>query len=115
MTKKIYLLLFAACFFITATAQDKFNGIGTNMSNLFRLSDAKSRSISPENFNGAKGEAGKATTGTGEKPARDLGQGWKISPSVVIKAKTTHVIADIEGSGSVEHIWFTPTGNWRFS
>ena len=28
-----------------------------------------------------------ATTGTGESASRDLGQGWKVSPSVVIKAK----------------------------
>ena len=43
----------------------KFNGIGTNLSNLATLSDAKTRSISPENFDGAKGKAGMATEGTG--------------------------------------------------
>ena len=47
------------------TAQQKFNGIDANMGNIYRLSDAKTRSISPENFNGAKGGGGKATTGTG--------------------------------------------------
>lgn len=55
--------------------------------NLFRKSDAKTRSISPENFNGAKGGGGKATIGTGAGPSKDLGQGWKDSPSVVIKCK----------------------------
>jgi len=112
------ILLIAACFCLfvmNAGAQEKFNGIGSNMSNLFRLSDAKTRSISPENFNGTKGEGGKATTGTGEKASRDLGQGWKVSPSVKIKAKTTFTIADIDGSGNITHIWFTPTGNWRYS
>ena len=39
----------------------KFNGIGTNLSNLSTLSDAKTRSISPENFDGAKGKGGMAT------------------------------------------------------
>ena len=34
----------------------KFNGLGMNMGNLWRLSDAKTRSISPENFDGAKGK-----------------------------------------------------------
>jgi hypothetical protein len=85
---------------IGATAQ-KFNGIESNMSNLFRLSDAKSRSISPENFNGEKGKGGMATDGTGAKASRDLGQGWKVSPSVRIKSKTTYTVAEIDGPGSI--------------
>ena len=38
-------------------AQQKFNGIDMNLNNLYRLSDAKSRSISPENFTGEKAKA----------------------------------------------------------
>ena len=45
----------------------------------------------------------------------NLGQGWKVSPSVVIKSKTTFTLAEIDGPGSVSHIWMTPTGNWRYS
>jgi len=90
-----------------------FNGIDVNMNNLYRLSNAKSRSISPENFNGAKGEGGKATTGTGAGPAKELGKGWKLSPSVIIKSKTIFTLALIENSGCIKHIWMTPTGNWR--
>src|SRR5690349_9477779 len=70
------------CFSLFVTAQ-KFNGIDVNMGNLYRLSDAKSRSISPENFNGEKGKGGMATNGTGAGPSKELGQGWKVSPSVV--------------------------------
>src|SRR6267142_6292760 len=88
-------------------AQTPFNGVESNLSNLFRLSPAKSRSISPENVNGAKGAGGKATTGTGAGPARDLGQGWKMNPCVVIKAGQTFTIAEIEGPGSIQHIWMT--------
>ena len=33
-----------------------FNGLDMNMGNLSRLSNAQSRSISPENFTGEKGE-----------------------------------------------------------
>ncbi|MBS1603134.1 MAG: DUF2961 domain-containing protein [Bacteroidetes bacterium] len=98
-----------------ANAQTKFNGIDADMSNIYRLSDAKTRSISPENFNGAKGAGGMAEKGTGEHAARDLGKGWKISPSVVIKAKSTFTIAEIDGPGSIQHIWMTPTGVWRNS
>jgi len=100
---------------LSAQQPSKYNGIDANMGNIFRLSDAKSRSISPENFNGGKGGGGKATTGMGSSAARDLGTGWKISPSVTIKSKTTFTIAEIDGSGSIQHIWMTPTGNWRYS
>lgn len=92
-----------------------FNGLNTNLSNLSMLSNAKSRSISPENFTGEKGKGGMATEGTGESCARDLGVGWKISPSVKIEAEETFTLADIEGSGAIQQIWMTPTGNWRFS
>ena len=45
------------------SAQNKFNGLDMNMGNLYRLSDAKTRSISPENFSGEKGKAGMADPG----------------------------------------------------
>ncbi len=102
-------------FFPLALFGQKFNGIESGMSNLYRLSDAKSRSISPENFTGEKGKGGMATEGTGSNASRDLGQGWKVSPSVKIKAKTTFTVAEITGPGSIQHIWMTPTGNWRYS
>ena len=108
---------FLVCFLISLTvvAQGKYNGIESNMSNIFRMSDAKSRSISPENFTGEKGKGGMATTGTGKNASRDLGQGWKVSPSVIIKAHSTLTVAEIDGEGSIQHIWMTPTGNWRNS
>jgi len=92
-----------------------FNGLGMNMGNLARLSNAETRSISPENFDGAKGKAGMATEGRGAACARDLGQGWKISPCIGIKAGETFELANIEGSGAIQQIWMTPTGNWRYS
>ncbi len=92
-----------------------FNGLGMDMGNLSRLSSAKTRSISPENFTGEKGRGGMAKEGTGARAARDLGQGWKISPSVVIEAGETFTLADVEGPGAIQQIWMTPTGNWRFS
>ena len=85
-----------------------YNGLGMNLSNLSRLSNAKSRSISAENFTGEKGKGGMATTGTGAHAARDLGQGWKISPCIVIEPGKTVVLADIGESGAIQHIWMTP-------
>lgn len=92
-----------------------FDGLGMHLGNLSRISDAESRSISPENFTGEPGQGGMATEGTGAEAARDLGQGWKVSPSVRIGAGETFNLADIEGPGAIQQIWMTPTGNWRFS
>jgi hypothetical protein len=112
MQKQFTLMLMVVA---AATYAQKFDGIHSDLSTIFRLSDAKSRSISPENFTGEKGKGGMAVNGTGKEAARDLGQGWKVSPSVIIKSMTTFTIAEIQGSGSIQHIWMTPTGTWRFS
>ena len=93
----------------------EFNGLGMHLGNLARLSTAKTRSISPENFTGEKGKGGMATEGTGAERAMDLGQGWKISPSVRIQPGETFEITDIEGPGAIQQIWLTPTGHWRYS
>ena len=58
------------------------SGLDPHLASLSQLRDAQSRSISAENFTGAKGEGGKAKEGTGAVYARELGQGWKISPSI---------------------------------
>ena len=97
MRKSLFFFM-ALLSMLLSEAQQKFNGIDVNMGNLFRVSDAKSRSISPENFNGEKGKGGMATTGTGSGPSRDLGTTWKVSPSVRIKSKTTYTVAEIEGA-----------------
>jgi hypothetical protein len=49
-----------------------------------------------------------ATNGTGRGCARDLGRGWKISPSVRVNAKSTFTLAEITGPGSIQQIWMTP-------
>ncbi|MGE5598552.1 MAG: glycoside hydrolase family 172 protein [Bacteroidota bacterium] len=77
------------------------------LGNLARLSGARSRSISAENPTGEKGRGGMATEGTGANCARDLGRGWKISPSVEILPHATLTLAEIEGPGAVKHVWMT--------
>ena len=94
-------------------AEDDLLRLG--MGGLSRLSKARTRSISPENFTGEKGRGGMATEGTGAQASRDLGQKWKVSPSVKIPGGTTFTLARIDGPGAIQHIWMTPTGNWRFS
>jgi hypothetical protein len=116
--KKAFLLLFNLILLHAGYAQsDAFNGISVNMDNLHLLSDAETRSISPENFTGEKGKGGMATLdeGSASHAARDLGQGWKVNPFVVIEPGETFTMAVIDGSGAIQHIWMTPTGNRRFS
>lgn len=122
MKKTVFLLGF---FFLFAQvfAQQSFNGLDMNLGNLSRLSNAKTRSISPENFTGEKGKGGMAKLEDKDKPnaanafnaARDLGQGWKVNPFIRIKPGETFTMAEIDGPGAIQHIWMTPTGNWRFS
>jgi hypothetical protein len=91
-----------------------FNGLGMNLGTLSQLSNAETRSISAENFDGRKGAGGMATTGTGADASRELGQGWKVSPSIHIQGNELVTLADIDGPGAIQHIWLTvhPTA-WR--
>jgi hypothetical protein len=92
----------------TSSPADGFNGLEMNLGSLPRLSNAKSRSISAENFTGEKGKAGMATEGTGKHASRELGQTWKVSPSIDVKGKSTFTLAEIQGSGAIQQIWMTP-------
>src|SRR5512137_1116016 len=112
---RVHPFLLLSLFFVGGTmmAQQSFNGLGMTMGTLSRLSHAKSRSISAENFTGEKGKGGMATEGTGANCARDLGQGWKVSPSIRVQPGECRELADIEGPGAVQQIWITCTGRWR--
>jgi len=91
------------------------DGLVNSLSNVYRVSNAKTFSISPENSTGEKGKGGMATKGVASNQARDLGQGWKVNPYVIILPGTTFALGEINGSGAIQHIWMTPSGNWRFS
>ena len=73
-----------------------FSGLHNSMESLYRLSDAKTRSICAENPTGEKGKGGMATEGTGAKCAEGLGQKWKVSPSYLVAPGETLTLADIE-------------------
>lgn len=117
--KRFMFLWCVVMFGYTSFAQNS-NGLG----NLSKLSNAKTRSISPENFSGGKGKGGMAVPNEKEavrnqanasKAARELGVGWKVNPYVHIGAGETFTLAEIDGSGIIQHIWMTPTGNWSQS
>ena len=69
--------------------------------------DYESFAITAENLTGEKGKGGMATEGGGAHWARDLGQGWKISPMITVKAGERAVLADVCGEGAIKHIWIT--------
>ncbi len=110
----IYLLLLTFRAELSVVGADGTT-LNASLANLYQISDAESRSISPENFTGEKGKAGMATNGTGRHASSELGRGWKVSPSVGIKAGTTFTLGEIKGPGCINQIWMTPTGNWRHS
>jgi hypothetical protein len=116
-TKKNFIFIVSAMLTLICPAvfaQGVNNGLNPNLSNIFMLSDAKTRSLSAENPTGEKGKGGMAVKGISQDAARELGQGWKVNPCIAIKGGETTTIADLSTSGAIQHIWMTPTGNWRF-
>jgi len=122
MKNIVGLLAAAGGAFLVCACTSQFDGTDMNMGTLSRLSDAQSRSISPENFSGGKGEG--ATADPSEKirnksnaafSAAELGKGWKVNPFIKIAPNETVTVAEINGSGAITQIWMTPTGNWRTS
>jgi hypothetical protein len=87
-----------------------FNGLNMHLGNLARLSTAQTRSISAENKTGDKGAGGMATEGS--HSARELGQGWKVSPCLDLEAQELALLADVQGSGAIQHIWITVAPQW---
>ncbi|MBO0938679.1 DUF2961 domain-containing protein [Fibrella sp. HMF5335] len=124
--KNAFLSLVCCFFALTTHAQRSagFDGLDMNLGNLSRLSDAKTRSISPENFTGGKGQGamadpvaqkGQRNVANAANEARDLGRGWKVNPFIIVDKGETITIAEMEGPGAIQQIWMTPTGNWRYS
>ena len=84
-----------------------FNGLGLNLGNLSRLSNAKTRSICPENFTGEKGKGGMATDGPAAQRGARPRPGLEGLALVIIQPGETFTLADIEGPGAIQQIWMT--------
>ena len=87
-----------------------------SMDEIYRLRKAQSRSVTAENPTGEKGCGGMAEIDPEDRthPARELGKGWKVRPSVDIAPGEDLVIADISGMGKITHIWMTAfPDSWR--
>ena len=73
--------------------------------NLTLKKDIRTFSISAENLTGEKGKGGMAIDGSAAYNARELGQGWKVNPYLVVKPGENKVLADVKGQGAIKHIW----------
>jgi hypothetical protein len=115
--RKFYVVYFALSISIASSAQkpSSFNAAEVNLGNLYRLSNAKTRSISPENPTGEPGKGGMATleNGTARNNAKDLGQGWKVNPFINIEAGQTTTLAEI--SGPRRHSTYMDDPNWKLA
>lgn len=71
--------------------------------------DIRTFSVSPENPTGGKGAGGKAKLeeSSARNAARELGQGWKVNPYIVLSEGKTAVLADIKGEGAIKHFWIS--------
>ncbi len=115
MKRLTWLLVLSFAILPAISNAQQYDGLMGSLNNLYRLSNAKSFSISPENLTGEKGKAAMAAEGSASRAARDLGRGWKVNPYVVIQPGQTFTLGEITGEGNIQHIWMTPTGNWRLS
>jgi len=113
--KSLIVGMLLSAFAVVSLHAQEFDGLQMSLGNLPKLSAAKTRSISPENLTGEKGKGGMSVDGLAAPAARDLGQGWKVSPYVHIEPGKTFTLAEIAGPGAIQQIWMTPAGNWRFA
>jgi hypothetical protein len=71
----------------------------------------ESRQVSPENPTGAKGKGAMSVPDPSNPDmsfsgaASELGQGWKVRPFIKVAAHSTTTIMDVEGPGTIKHIW----------
>jgi hypothetical protein len=75
------------------------SGLNFGLGSIPLITKAKTRSISAENPNGEKG--------TGGKESSNLGVGRKGRPCISLKKGETTILAQIQGSGVIQHMWFT--------
>jgi hypothetical protein len=81
-----------------------------SLSDLTRLSNSRTRSISAENPDGSKSGGAQASPGDPgtTAAASEMGKGWKVKPCLRdLQPGQTVTLADIAGPGVVQHMWFT--------
>ena len=78
-----------------------------------------SRMVSPENPTGGKGKGAMAIPDPANpdlafsKAATELGRGWKVRPFIKVPAHSTVTIMDVEGPGTIKHIWMASSQDFH--
>lgn len=95
----------------TNKIENPFIGLNPGLGVLPLLSNACTRSISAENPTGEKGGGAKRSPDPNNPDlphsiaAVDLGKGWKVRPFIRVPKGDIVTLADIDGSGVIQHIW----------
>jgi hypothetical protein len=85
---------------------DGFDPLGYGLESLPLISNCETRSISAENPTGERGGGAKEVP-EAESAASTLGTGWKVRPCITLEPGSTTTLADVEGPGTIQHIWIT--------
>ena len=97
---------------------DQLSGLNLGLGALPLMTSARTRSISAESPTGEKGRGGMAVPNPDDPdfslsaPASDLGQGWKVRPSIWVRRGETVTLMDVDGPGVVQHIWMVTGRTW---
>jgi hypothetical protein len=90
-----------------------FAPMGGLLAGLPYIGPIETRSVSAENPTGEKGSAAMSTPNPSDpdleysRYAAKLGKGWKVRPFVRLRAGETLELADIQGPGTISHIFLT--------
>lgn len=116
---RIAAFVTVACALSLAPLSAQTAAWNNSLSDLPLLTQARTRSISPENPTGEKGKGGMAIPNPNDpdlpfsKAAVPLGQGWKVRPFIKPKAGETVTIMDVNGPGVIQHIWLVPASDLK--
>jgi len=86
---------------------EALNPFSLGLGNIPILSRARTRSINAENPTGEKGGGAKEAPPDDKHPSARLGKGWKVKPCITLATGSTTTLAEIEGPGTIRHIWIT--------
>ncbi|KKL58711.1 hypothetical protein LCGC14_2222630, partial [marine sediment metagenome] len=94
-----------------------FENLSMGLGSLHLMQDAETRSISAENPTGEKGKGATAVPNVDDpdlphcRHTAHLGPKWKTRPFLQAKAGETVTLMDVDGPGTIQHLWLV-NGGW---
>jgi len=90
------ITIFLLSFLLFGCEQKEPDVVVPGLNNLYMISDAQTRSISPENLTGEKGGGGKIKPEDGNAKRAATKYGWKTNPYIFVQPGETKVLAEAE-------------------